>query len=324
VLLATLAGLGIAIWAFGSAGFANVVEAAARIGPIGFMLFCLYSLAIFLPLGGAWLAAVRGEGSTRLGLFAWARMLREAVSDLLPFSQVGGIVVGTRSLTLAGIPAPKVYASLVVDMTTEMAAQLIYTLFGLSMIATLLISGPHAAALRPLILGGTATMMGVMILFFVAQRPALLLAERIAQHFLPGSAAAMTGLIDELRSTYAQKRRVLLSFALNVAGWLASGAGAWLLLWAMGAPLSLWSALALESLIFALRSVAFFIPGAIGVQEAGYVMAAPLFGLAPETALALSLVKRARELTIGLPTLLAWQISESRAMLRSIRLSGKR
>jgi putative membrane protein len=251
-------------------------------------------------------------------------MLREAVSDLLPFSQVGGIVVGARSLTLAGIPTAKVYASLVVDMTTEMAAQLIFTLFGLSMIATLLISGPHAAALRPLILGGTATMMGVMILFFVAQRPALLLAERIAKHFLPGSAAAMTGLIDELRSAYARKRRVLLSFALNITGWIASGAGAWMLLWMMGSPISLWSALSLESLIFALRSVAFFIPGAIGVQEAGYALAAPLFGLAPETALALSLVKRARELTIGLPTLLAWQLGEGRAMLRVMRSKNKK
>jgi putative membrane protein len=319
VLLATLAGLGIAIWAFGSAGFANVVAAAARIGPAGFVLFCLYSLAIFAPLGGAWLAAARSEDAGRLGLFAWARMLREAVSDLLPFSQVGGIVVGTRSLTLAGIPTAKVYASLVVDMTTEMAAQLVFTLFGLSMIATLLISGPHAAALRPLILGGTATMISVMILFFVAQRPALLLAERIAKHFLPGSAAAMTGLIGELRLAYARKRRVLLSFALNITGWIASGAGPWLLLWMMGSPISLWSVLSLESLIFALRSVAFFIPGAIGVQEAGYVMAAPLFGLAPETALALSLVKRARELTIGLPTLLIWQVGESRAMLRLMR-----
>lgn len=242
-------------------------------------------------------------------------MLREAVSDLLPFSQVGGIVVGTRSLTLAGIATPQVYASLVVDMTTEMAAQLVFTLFGLAMIATVLISGPHATALRPLILGGTASMMGVMIVFFVAQRPALLLAERIARGFLPGSAAAMTSLIGELRSTYAARPRVLLSFALNMIGWIASGAGAWLLLWMMGSPISLWSALSLESLIFALRSVAFFIPGAIGVQEAGYVMAAPLFGLPPETALALSLVKRARELTIGLPTLIAWQIGESRAIL---------
>jgi uncharacterized membrane protein YbhN (UPF0104 family) len=83
----------------------------------------------------------------------------------------------------------------------------------------------------------------------------------------------------------------------------------------MGAHISIWSALGLESLIFTLRSVAFAIPSAIGVQEAAYALAAPLFGLPPESALALSLVKRAREIAIGIPTLLAWQANETRAVM---------
>ena len=87
----------------------------------------------------------------------------------------------------------------------------------------------------------------------------------------------------------------------------------------MGANISIWSALTIESLIFTLRSVAFAIPGALGVQEAAYALAAPLFGLAPETALALSLAKRARDVGLGLPTLLAWQLSEARAVLRASR-----
>jgi hypothetical protein len=44
-----------------------------------------------------------------------------------------------------------------------------------------------------------------------------------------------------------------------------------------------------------------------------------LFGLAPETALALSLAKRARDVSLGLPTLLAWQLGEARAVLRAAR-----
>ena len=91
----------------------------------------------------------------------------------------------------------------------------------------------------------------------------------------------------------------------------------------MGAEISIWSALSIESLIFTLRSVAFAIPGAIGVQEAAYALAAPLFGLPPETALALSLAKRARDLSLGLPTLLAWQISEARAVLRTVRKASR-
>jgi len=36
----------------------------------------------------------------------------------------------------------------------------------------------------------------------------------------------------------------------------------------------------------------------------------------PETALALSLLKRGRDLTIGLPALLAWQLAEGRHFWR--------
>jgi putative membrane protein len=318
ILLASLAGLGLAVWAFGAIGFGAVVGAAARIGPFGFLFFCVYSLGLFGILGGAWLVSARGEPARRLWPFAWARMLREAVSDLLPFSQIGGIVVGTRSL-IGSVPSARIYASLVVDLTTEMASQLVFTLFGLAMMATLLVDGERAAQLRPLILGGTAIMTATMILFFVAQRPALILAERVAKAFLPGSAATMAGLIDELRATYAAPGRVLLAFALNLAGWIASGLGAWIVLLLMGARISVWSALSLESLIFTLRSVAFAIPGAIGVQEAAYALAAPLFGLPPETALALSLAKRAREVAIGLPTLVIWQAGEARAVIAGSR-----
>jgi putative membrane protein len=204
-------------------------------------------------------------------------------------------------------------------MTTEMAAQLVFTLFGLAMMVTMLTAGGSAVALRPLILGGTAVMIAVMILFFAGQRPALGLAGRVAQHFLPGSVVATTNITDELRRIYAWRGRVTLGFLLNLAGWIGTAIGSWIALLMMGANISVWSALAIESLIFTLRSVAFAIPGALGVQEAAYALAAPLFGLTPETALALSLAKRARDVSLGLPILLAWQFGEARAVLRASR-----
>ena len=319
VLLATLAGLGAAAFAFHSIGFGNVLAASVRIGPLGFAAFCLYTMFIFALLGGAWLAAAPGEPAKRLGLFVWARMLREAAADLLPFSQIGGLVIGARALTAARTPWPRACASMVVDLSTEMAAQLVYTLFGLALMATLLVDVERAAGLRPLILGGTAAMSATMMLFFFAQRPALALAGRLANHLLPRSQTAGVSLDVELRAIYARRDRVAIAFGLNLAGWVASALGAWLVLAMMGVEISGWSVLALESLIFTLRSVAFAIPSAIGVQEAAYALAAPLFGLPPETALALSLIKRAREIAIGLPTLLFWHAHELRAVTSSWR-----
>jgi hypothetical protein len=44
-------------------------------------------------------------------------------------------------------------------------------------------------------------------------------------------------------------------------------------------------------------------------------MLGAVFGLTPETALALSLLKRARDLAIGVPALLVWQVLESGRLL---------
>ena len=309
-MLATIAGLGVAIWTFGETGLGDIVAVARRIGVAGFLLFCLWSLGTFALLGAAWLAAAPGEAIGRIRAFTWARMVREAVSDLLPLSQLGGVVIGARTLTTAGIATPRVYGSMVVDMTTEMAAQLVYTLFGLAMIASLLIGDGAAAALRPAILGGTGIMVAVILLFFVAQRAALDLTGRVAGRLVPQSQAAIADIRAELARIYARRGRVAKSFAFNLAGWVASGAGAWLALHLMDVRIAIWDVMSLESLIFTLRSVAFFIPGALGVQEAAYAVAGPLFGLPPESALALSLAKRARDVVIGLPTLLGWQFGE--------------
>jgi hypothetical protein len=60
------------------------------------------------------------------------------------------------------------------------------------------------------------------------------------------------------------------------------------------------------------------VPGALGIQEAAYAGLAPVFGLPQEIGLAASLLKRARELTIGIPVLLVWQAMEGqRAFARA-------
>ncbi|CAN5130241.1 HpnL family protein [soil metagenome] len=301
---------------FGEAGFTDVLAVSRRLGVTGFLIFCLWSMGQFLLLGAAWLAAAVGEPLRRVGLFTWARMVREAMADLLPFSQIGGIVGGARTLIVAGIPQARVHGSFVVDMTTEMAAQLVYTLFGLALMASLLIGDGAAIALRPMILGGTGIMVAIIMFFFMVQRSALDLTARIAGHFLPGSVTAIADIRAELVRIYACRVRVALAFGFNLAGWVASGVGAWIVLRLMDVPISLWSVLSLESLIFTLRSIAFVIPGALGVQEAAYALAGPLFGLPPESALALSLAKRGRDIALGLPTLLLWQVAEVRAAYR--------
>ena len=71
--------------------------------------------------------------------------------------------------------------------------------------------------------------------------------------------------------------------------------------------------LTIESLIYCTRALAFFVPSAVGVQEGGYIMIGAALGLAPDLALSLSLLKRGRDLLIGVPALVSWQLLEFRA-----------
>jgi uncharacterized membrane protein YbhN (UPF0104 family) len=54
------------------------------------------------------------------------------------------------------------------------------------------------------------------------------------------------------------------------------------------------------------------VPAGVGVQELGYVGIGQLFGIPPYLSLALSLIRRARDILIGAPALLVWQGLEAR------------
>jgi hypothetical protein len=82
----------------------------------------------------------------------------------------------------------------------------------------------------------------------------------------------------------------------------------------MHQPLGFSRVLAIEGLLSAGRAIAFAVPAAVGVQESLYITLGGLFGLAPATALALPLLKRARDLAFGLPPLAMWQLMEGRRL----------
>jgi uncharacterized membrane protein YbhN (UPF0104 family) len=102
------------------------------------------------------------------------------------------------------------------------------------------------------------------------------------------------------------------SAAIHFVGWLASAAISWIAVRMLGAHVSYPDMVAIESALCAIRSAAVFVPSAMGIQEASYAMLMPLFGVGPEIGVALSLLKRACNIAIGIPVLLSWQGLEGR------------
>ncbi len=316
-----LAGLTLAV------GWRPVLAAALSVGAPGFAGICLAWLGVLVLLGGAWMLAAPDARAGSLGAFAWARTVREAAADLLPFSQVGGLVFGANAAAAAaGLSLAAVWASLVVDLTTEMAAQLAYTLGGVAGLGWRLTrAGAGGGAGQELVVWGglalTAAGAAVTALFVVLQRRGVGWAAGLASRWLPGAVAGAASIQAELDRAYARPWALLASTAAHGAGWIASGLVSWWMLQLMGAPLPLVSVLVVESLLAAAKSFGFAIPGALGVQEAAYALIGPLFGLPPQTALGLSLLKRARDLAVGAPVLVLWRWGEGRRIARALRTS---
>jgi hypothetical protein len=94
---------------------------------------------------------------------------------------------------------------------------------------------------------------------------------------------------------------------------LATSLEIWVALYFLHATVSLLDAIAIEVLIQAASSAAFFVPGGLGIQEAAFVVVGGVCGLTPPTCLALAGSRRVRDLLIFTPGLLAWQWAEASA-----------
>lgn len=303
-------GLGAIVWLVMRLGWASIARALAFIGPGGVLVLALAHIPTLVVLGSGWWTTARHASSAPPTTFIWARMLREAASDLLPFSQLGGFALGVRALALAGTPWVAATATSLLDIFAEQAAKTPYTLIG---VALLLRLSHRGALIAPtlILLGLTTAMVGFVVLRRAWVRARLeALAETLAQKWLGRSAPGPTGAGATVRQALTPGGGLGLSLGFHFAGWCLGGAETWLAFTLLGAHLSLSQAIVIDALFTAVRVFAFSIPGAVGVQEAAYVVLAGLFGVPAPIAVAFSLVRRARDLVLGGPALLAWQVVE--------------
>lgn len=315
LLLGLAAATALIAW-FGAGAIAATLFA---VGAGGFFLICGFHLCLIAVNGIAWHALILDSPPSRWPVFVWARLVRTAAGDVLPLSQLGGPAAGIRLALLHNVPGPIAAASVIVDVALEFITQLVYAMLGLLLLVT---RRPGATVVLP-VAAWLIVAAGLCAGFIVAQRRGRRwlerLSPRIARHFSASMPATIEGITAAIERIYASQRRLALAGSLHVIEWLATGVEAWITLRLMNVPVSLASATGIEGLLYAVRSAAFMVPVAAGVQEGGYLLVGAAFGLAPDQALALSLLKRARDVALGVPALVGWQFLESGQWWRNRR-----
>ncbi len=262
-----------------------------------------------LHLVQLWLSAEAWRGLLARPVGRWAmfrlRLIREAVNSLLPVAHVGGDIVGVRLLVKSGLALAEAVASVVVDLTLEVAALALFLLAGLAALAACAGTGSVLAWI-----GSACLVAGLAGGMLAAQRFGFLhlfeaLTSRIGRRWPSLASGALDGLSEAAHAIY-RRRTARRAVALHALAWLLGTVETWLILRALGVPAGGLVALAIESLGTAARVAGFAVPGALGIQEGGFVLAALAVGLPGSAGLAVSLVKRIREIVVGIAGLALW------------------
>ena len=313
--LATLVGLALLVGLVAYYGVNEVGGAFLRAGLLGVLAVSAYHLVPLFCSAMGWRALMTALWPVRPLTVIWARLVREGAANILPVMQVGSEVIGARILILHGGRPGVVGGAVIADLTVEVMTQFLFTLLGVGF----LLLRPHESGTVQWLIVGLAVALPLLVGFFVAQHLGLFklledFIERMAEKWRWVQEMKITGLHDSLKSIYANHRGVLASGVFHMASWLFGAGEIWIALYFMGAAITIPEALILESLYQAVRAVGFAIPGALGVQEGGFLLIGGLLGIGPDVALALSLIKRARDLVLGVPSLLGWHFFEGRRM----------
>jgi putative membrane protein len=309
-------GFGILVLALVLAHFdlSTVMRSLARVGVSGFILVVAAGLAAEIVLAlGLWPLSAR---PLPLSVVVAARQLRDSTADVLPITQLGGVALAARALVLAGMGAVEAAAVVTADLTTETFAQGLYVLTGvvasLSLLAKSAVLSPYIGAM----LAGALFLALGSIGFALVQLSGSRWLDHIGEKLFAVPGGRGRAFEETIHAIYGRHGRMALSIVLQFAGWIGSGLWLWVVLKVLGLSPGLWQAVAIQALVEGLRSAALFVPASIGIQEAGYAALAPVFGLTPEIGIAVSLLRRGRDVVVAVPVILLWQLTETRHAAR--------
>ncbi len=270
-------------------GFGQVHQVLSEAGPAALAVLFLYPFICLWDVA-AWRFLFPSEltGRVRFSDLFWIRLAGEALNNVTPFLDIGGeplkahLVARRFGLTLS-ISA----AITVVAKTAILIAQAVFMLLG-ALLSYKFLSLPPGQRLQ--LSMALTVICTVFVGFLVLQRK-----------------GAFGRFNVEIGRLYArQGGRFWGAASLNLLGWISGGVETWLFCRLLGLNVSLLEGVMIEALLQLIRTASFFIPMNLGVQEGGLAFFFHAMGRDPVTGVAVSLLKRGRQLLwIGVG-FLAW------------------
>jgi uncharacterized membrane protein YbhN (UPF0104 family) len=243
-----------------------------------------------------WRFAFRRDAVPFRSLLA-ARLAGEAFNMTTPTASVGGEAVKAWFIR-PYVPLTESLPSVVIAKTTITVAQALYLAAGLVMAMAVL---PRTSTLLQVM----QWLLGLELLgvggFVAVQVFGLLGAGgRMLQRFgllAPTGGAQVMGQVDTALAHFYRRQpgRLALSVTCHFLGWALGGLEAYLILWALGLPVSLATAVLIDAFGSGVGFAAFLVPARLGAAEAGQVAVFMALGLGAPAGLTFALALRVRE-----------------------------
>jgi len=261
-----------------------------------------YLIVYFFDTMGWRMAFGKGVKLPNLWRFFLARQAGEALNYTTPSAYIGGEPV--KAILLKdryGVNLVDGLSSVVIAKTTLFLSKMVFLLMGVVLALNFL---KLESLVATGILWAFIGVFGLFIVFVLLQRKGLfMLGLKIARKFkLSGIFEDKQAHLEQIDKTignfYLNERlRLFGSFLFHLLGWIAGMIEVYIILYFMGINVGWIKAFVIEVFLKTANSAFFFVPAAIGVQEgAGYAVLAAL-GIGGEVGVALSIIKRIREIS---------------------------
>lgn len=302
-ILTLIGGVAIFAWILTRADLDAVSDVMARLGTFGAVaVLATFGIAMASDVI-AWALMFRSVAlSTLWSIKLWlVLMVGEAFNMLTPLGAFGGEPFKALLLNRHyNISYEEGTASLVLIQTVNSLAQVPFVIVGTIL---MLQADILPAAIEQAILIATVVISIFMVLVYIALHGRLLakLPARMENSESAAKLATAIAFITDLeerlfhfvRNTPGQSAAALLFAFLS---WVLGAVEIYLVFEFLGAPITAAEAWIVETVIVLVRSVTFFVPGHIGVQDGALTAVGSSLTGSTDIGLAMALIRRGREL----------------------------
>ncbi len=267
----------------------------------------------------AWLVLMTKNRLSHTSVFV-ITWISQTSGKIFPTGNITGELVRVYLAKKSGQTFSYASTTVLVDLFLATISLLIFGIFSLFLIlfrdSSLILDNGFTYFILSILLISLATILFMMI---IRKRLLYVLLKKIT--FTNNLKLNRSKIISILKLDYSlyrlshEKLVLFQSLVLRLFGWLAGAFEIYIFLLIIDVDANFVDVIIIESITAIIRSIAFFIPAGLGVQELAFVMVGEILGFSYTTSFSIALGRRLREVMVGIPAIFYWYLQFKKKIL---------